>query len=174
MNRHSTNPWARLRVLLMVPAVAFAAVVASACKQDASDTENLKAQNYESAELATVPVDTINGVIGSNITPEDLVFMVVEDQPEFPGGTEAMLKFFQDNMAYPESCKEAGIQGRVIATFVVEKDGSVTDIEIAKSVHPDLDAEAIRVIKAMPAWKPGKQRGELVRVKFAVPVNFKL
>ena len=174
MNRHSTNPWARLRVLLMLPAVAFAAVVASACKQDASDTENLKAQNYESAELATVLVDTINGVIGSNITPEDLVFMVVEDQPEFPGGTEAMLKFFQDNMVYPESCKEAGIQGRVIATFVVEKDGSVTDIEIAKSVHPDLDAEAIRVIKAMPAWKPGKQRGELVRVKFAVPVNFKL
>ena len=85
-----------------------------------------------------------------------------------------MLKFFQDNMVYPESCKEAGIQGRVIATFVVEKDGSVTDIEIAKSVHPDLDAEVVRVLSESPAWEPGRNdKGEAVPVRFVFPVVFK-
>ena len=104
----------------------------------------------------------------------DDVFMVVEEMPEYPGGTEALLNFLRENINYPEYCKENKIQGRVIVTFVVEKDGSIVEAEVVKSVNEELDAEALRVISSMPKWKPGKQRGENVRVKYTVPVNFKL
>ena len=104
----------------------------------------------------------------------DEVFMVVEDQPEFPGGTAALLEYLRKNIKYPAICRENNIQGRVIVTFVVNKDGSIVDIEVAKSVNPSLDKEAIRVISQMPKWKPGSQRGKPVRVKYSVPVNFRL
>lgn len=100
--------------------------------------------------------------------------MVVEEMPEFEGGTEALLMFLRDNITYPERCKEEEIQGRVIVTFVVNKDGSIVEPEVVKSVDPDLDAEALRVVSMMPAWKPGKQKGEAVRVRYTVPVNFRL
>ena len=174
MNRHSTNPWARLRVLLMLPAVTLAILLASACKDDAGDSENIKADNVEAVELESFPVDTINGVIGHGITPEDMAFMVVEEMPEFEGGTEALLMFLRDNITYPERCKEEEIQGRVIVTFVVNKDGSIVEPEVVKSVDPDLDAEALRIVSMMPAWKPGKQAGKEVRVKYTIPVNFRL
>ena len=104
----------------------------------------------------------------------DEVFMVVEDQPEFPGGTAALLEYLRKNIKYPAICRENNIQGKVIVTFVVNKDGSIVDIEVAKSVNPSLDKEAIRVISQMPKWKPGSQRGKPVRVKYSVPVNFRL
>ena len=174
MNRHSTNPWARLRVLLMLPAVTLAILLASACKDDAGDTENLNTEIYEAVEWETVPIDTVNGVIGHGITPEDVAFMVVEDAPEFKGGTDALLEYLRDNLEYPERCRQEEIQGRVIVTFIVEKDGSIVEPEVVKSVDPDLDAEALRVVSMMPAWKPGKQAGKEVRVKYTVPVNFRL
>lgn len=174
MNRHSTNPWARLRVLLMLPVVALAILLASACKNDAIASENLKADIVESVELEPVPIDTINGVIGHGITPEDVAFMVVEEMPEFPGGTEALLEYLRSNLNYPKNCKENKIQGRVLVTFVVNKDGSISDAEVVKSVDPELDAEALRVINGMPTWTPGKQKGETVRVKFTVPITFLL
>jgi len=79
-----------------------------------------------------------------------------------------------DNINYPETCRKDSIQGRVIITFVVEKDGSISSAEVVKSVHEKLDTEALRVINAMPKWKPGKQRGKVVRVEYAIPVKFKL
>ena len=174
MNRHSTNPWARLRVLLMLPAVTLAILLASACKDDASGTENLNAEINEAVEWEAVPIDTVNGVIGHGITPEDEVFMVVEDAPEFKGGTDALLEYLRDNIEYPERCKQEEIQGRVIVTFVVEKDGSIVEPEVVKSVDPELDAEALRLVSNMPAWTPGKQNGKEVRVRYSVPVNFRL
>lgn len=104
----------------------------------------------------------------------DEVFVVVEDQPEFPGGTAALLEYLRKNIKYPSVCRENNIQGKVIVTFVVNKDGSIVDIEVVKSVNPLLDKEAIRVISQMPKWKPGAQRGKPVRVKYSVPVNFRL
>ena len=174
MNRHSTNPWARLRVLLMLPAVTLAILLASACKDDAGDSENIKAEILETVELETAPLDTINGVIGHGITPEDVAFMVVEDMPEFKGGTEALLEYLRENLEYPERCKQEEIQGRVIVTFVIDKDGSIVEPEVVKSVDPDLDAEALRVVSQMPAWNPGKQAGKEVRVRYTVPVTFRL
>ncbi len=102
------------------------------------------------------------------------IFVVVEEQPEFPGGNTAMMKFLGDNIKYPIIAQENGIQGRVITNFVVERDGSITDVQVVRGVDPSLDKEAVRVIQSMPKWKPGKQRGTTVRVRFTLPVVFRL
>lgn len=104
----------------------------------------------------------------------DEIFVVVENQPEFPGGNGAMMKFLSENINYPVIAQENGIQGRVICNFVVERDGSITDVQVVRGVDPSLDREAMRVIKQMPRWKPGKQRGQAVRVRFTLPVVFRL
>ncbi|MBR6121468.1 MAG: energy transducer TonB [Prevotella sp.] len=105
---------------------------------------------------------------------ETKVFDVVEQMPEFPGGQAALLKWIGDNIKYPAIAEENGIQGRVVCTFVVERDGSVTDVQVARSIDPSLDKEAVRVLKKMPKWIPGRQNGSAVRVKYTVPVTFKL
>lgn len=102
------------------------------------------------------------------------IFVVVEEQPEYPGGNAAMMKFLSDNIKYPVIAQENGIQGRVITNFVVERDGSITDVQVVRGVDPSLDKEAVRVIQSMPKWKPGKQRGSPVRVRFTLPVVFRL
>ena len=105
---------------------------------------------------------------------ENKGFDVVEQMPSFPGGMPALMQWLSQNIKYPVIAAENGVQGRVIVQFVVEKDGSVTDVHVAKSVDPSLDKEATRVVKAMPKWNPGKQNGSAVRVKYTVPVMFKL
>jgi len=102
------------------------------------------------------------------------VFDVVEQMPQFPGGMPALMKWLQDNMKYPKEAQDAKQQGRVIVSFVVEKDGSITNVRVVKSVAPALDEEAIRVVKAMPNWSPGMQNGEPVRVNYTVPISFQL
>lgn len=105
----------------------------------------------------------------------DVVFVVVETMPEFPGGQQALFKYLSENVKYPVIAQENGIQGRVICQFVVNKDGAIVEVEVVRSGgDPSLDKEAVRVIKSMPKWKPGKQRGKPVRVKYTVPVNFRL
>lgn len=100
------------------------------------------------------------------------VFDVVEQMPVYPGGPSALIGFLNQNVHYPEECEEMGIQGRVICSFVVERNGDVTDVKVVKPVHPALDAEAVRVISSMPRWIPGRQNGEPIRVKYTVPVSF--
>ncbi|MDD3356897.1 MAG: M56 family metallopeptidase [Dysgonamonadaceae bacterium] len=102
------------------------------------------------------------------------IFVVVEEQPEFPGGTSALMKFIGDNIKYPVEAQKKDIDGRVITNFIVEKDGSLSNISIVEGVHPLLDAEAVRMISTMPKWKAGKQRGVKVRVKYTLPVVFRL
>ena len=104
----------------------------------------------------------------------DVPFVVVEKMPSFPGGETALFKYLGDNIKYPVIAQESGIQGRVICQFVVNRDGSIVDIEVVRSVDKSLDAEAIRVISKMPRWTPGMQRGKTVRVKYTLPVNFRL
>jgi protein TonB len=105
---------------------------------------------------------------------ETKVFDVVEQMPSFPGGPSALFEYLSKNIKYPVVAEENGVQGRVIVTFVVEKDGSITDVRVVKSVDPSLDKEAQRVVKSMPRWIPGKQNGSAVRVKYTVPVTFRL
>ena len=102
------------------------------------------------------------------------VFDVVEEMPSFPGGQGALMSFLSSNIKYPVVAQENGVQGRVIVGFVVERDGSITDVKVMRSVDPSLDREAQRVVRAMPKWKPGKQNGSAVRVKYTVPVVFRL
>lgn len=102
------------------------------------------------------------------------VFLVVEEQPEFPGGMAKLMKYFSDNVRYPVVAAENGIQGRVICQFTVWRDGSIRDIVVLRGVDKSLDKEAVRLIENMPKWKPGKQRGKEVSCKFTVPVSFRL
>lgn len=102
------------------------------------------------------------------------IFEVVEQMPSFPGGDKALMDFLQNNVKYPVVAQENGVQGRVVISFVVEKDGSITDVRVVRSVDPSLDKEAARVVKSMPRWIPGKQNGAAVRVKYNVPVSFRL
>ncbi len=105
---------------------------------------------------------------------ETRVFDVVEQMPSYPGGSGALMEYLSKNIKYPPVAEENGVQGRVILQFVVERDGSITDVKVLKSVDPSLDKEAIRVVKSMPRWIPGKQNGQAVRVKFTLPVTFRL
>ncbi len=105
---------------------------------------------------------------------EEQVFDVVEQMPQFPGGDAALFEYLSKNIKYPTIAEENGVQGRVIVTFVVERDGSITDVQVVKSVDPALDKEASRVVAGMPSWIPGKQNGSAVRVKYTVPVTFRL
>ena len=102
------------------------------------------------------------------------MFDVVEQMPSFPGGPQALFEYLSKHIKYPVVAEENGVQGRVIVTFVVERDGSVTDVRVAKSVDASLDKEAVRVVSGMPRWIPGKQNGSAVRVKYTVPVTFRL
>ena len=105
---------------------------------------------------------------------ENKVFDVVEQMPSFPGGQSALMQFLQSNVKYPVVAQENGVQGRVVVSFVVERDGSITDVQVVRSVDPSLDREAQRVVRSMPKWIPGKQNGQAVRVKYNVPVSFRL
>ncbi|MBR3435933.1 MAG: energy transducer TonB [Bacteroidales bacterium] len=105
---------------------------------------------------------------------EEEVFLVVEEDPEFPGGLDALSKFIADNIKYPQLAKENNITGKVFVSFVVEKDGRVGQVKILRDIGGGCGNEAVRVVKMMPRWKPGKQRGKAVRTQFNLPVNFDL
>jgi len=105
---------------------------------------------------------------------EQQIFMVVESMPAFPGGETELHRYLAENIKYPQMAKESGIQGRVFVTFVVERDGKVTDVKVLRGIGGGCDEEAIRVVKNMPKWTPGKQRGKPVRVQFNLPVKFTL
>lgn len=102
------------------------------------------------------------------------VFDVVEKMPEYPGGQAALFEYLQKNVKYPADAEKKKVEGRVLVTFVVNTDGSITDIEVVRKAFPSLDAEAVRVISGMPRWKPGEQKGQKVRVKYTVPLTFRL
>ena len=107
-------------------------------------------------------------------SPNQEVFQIVEQMPEFPGGNTALLEFNGQNVEYPQFSKENGIQGRVFVSFIIEPDGSVSNVKILRGVSEEIDEEAIRVVKSMPNWEPGMSRGKKVRVAYTLPINFKL
>lgn len=105
---------------------------------------------------------------------EDEIFTIVEKQPSYPGGDKARVEFINKNIKYPTIAQESGIQGTVYVSFVVNKDGKIVDVQVVRGVHQSLDNEAIRVVKAMPPWVPGEQRGKPVRARFTLPIRFTL
>ena len=105
---------------------------------------------------------------------DDMIFTVVEQQPEYPGGMEAMSKFIGKNLKYPSTARRMGVDGKVFVQFVVDKEGKISDVQVIKGVSADCDKEAVRVVQMMPAWKPGKQNGKAVKARFVLPIRFKL
>jgi periplasmic protein TonB len=131
---------------------------------DAEANENTQVEAY------VAPVKTEE----EESAEEAQIFMVVESMPEYPGGEAALYAYLAENIKYPQMAKESGIQGRVFVTFVVERDGRVTDVRVLRGIGGGCDEEAIRVVEGMPKWTPGKQRGKSVRVQYNLPVKFTL
>lgn len=128
---------------------------------------------------AQKPATSPKVVPAKKVSPQkadnDTLFCSIADpMPEFPGGTAKLTEFIKTNIHYPQTCKNDSIQGRVLVRFTVEKDGSITDAKVIRSVHPDLDKEALRVVNLMPKWKPGTQNGKPVRVHYVIPFKFSL
>ena len=134
------------------------------------DLEILDAEDESENKPVENPSDF--GEYGDEDTGDDDIFQIVEDVPTFPFGDVS--KWIAKNVKYPQIAAENNIQGKVFMNFVIEKDGSITDVKVLRGVDPALDKEAIRVIKSMPKWKPGKQRGKPVRVSFNLPITFTL
>ena len=157
MNKQTSNPLARFKYLLFVPlAIALLAMNSTVIRANVQ-------KKVVKTTKTTKKADASNKV-----------YEVVEQMPTFPGGDAALMKYLAENIKYPVSAQKAKEQGRVVVQFIVEKDGAVTGVKTVRSVTPVLDAEAVRVIKAMPKWTPGRQGGQPVRVKYNVPVSFRL
>ena len=154
------------------PEAPSVAEVLNIVEDDAKIEETAVASTEETGKAVEVKYVPVK--VEEEEPEEQTIFQVVEVMPEFPGGMGECLKFLGKNIKYPTIAQENGVQGRVIVQFVVNKDGSIVDPVVVRSVDPYLDKEALRVIKTMPKWKPGQQRGKAVRVKYTVPVTFKL
>lgn len=124
--------------------------------------------------LALLLMVNTNAMAQSKKIANDKVLEKAEVMPQFPGGDQAMMKFVSENVQYPEEAKEKEISGRVMVGFIVEKDGSISDVKVVKGIGGGCDEEAVRVVKAMPKWKPGKEKGKPVRVSYQMPIIFKL
>lgn len=157
-----------LKLLALLPIAAMALAMNARNIAGSPDDPSLRPTTTDTelptGGATTVAADTVPGK----------VYDVVEQMPCFPSGDIAMVEYLRQNIRYPAEAHKEGIEGRVIATFVVEKDGSISDIVINRSVHPLLDEEAKRVIAAMPKWTPGRQNGQPVRVKYTIPISFRL
>ena len=190
MLKEKSNPWARVKYLYVLPLAALAVTAFARPEVSAVTDEISSAKVNDLAEMVKTNLpESVVEAVKDTLPPgvihvpqevkDDLkgtpVFEVVEQMPEYPdGGMAGLMEYFKKNMRYPEAAKEAGMQGRVTVQFVVNKDGSISGAKVLRSVEPDFDAEAIRLVNAMPKWKPGMQDGKPVPVKFTVPVKFML
>ena len=174
MMKKQTSPWARMKALFVLP-VAFVAVAVISCTSPKEKKTGADQEAVQQSQPASAPeIQVVTYAPQPKEVEQGEVFQVVEEQPMFPGGMEEMMKFLQQNVKYPKEAYEQGKQGRVIVQFVVNTDGSISNDTIVRSVDPLLDAEALRVVRSMPNWTPGKQKGEAVRVRFTLPVTFRL
>ncbi len=141
---------------------------------DVEIEDELEIEDSEADDETMIDVAPIITTSEEEEEDEAQVFFIVEDMPEFPGGELALRKFIANSIKYPVIAQENGIQGKVYVTFVVDKNGAVSNAKIARGVDPSIDKEALRVVSNLPKWKPGKQRGKPVRVSYTVPINFVL
>ena len=163
MNQKKSNKWMMLKALFVIPVATLAVSVFA-------NTTNM-------SNMAKAANTTANSISTNNMQTkqsDSKVFVAVEVMPKFKGGNKALMEYLMMNVKYPESAAKAKQQGRAVVGFVVKKDGTVSDVYIVKSTGYDvLDNEAMRVVKSMPAWEPGKQKGKPVDVKYFVPITFR-
>ena len=187
MMRKKSNPWARAKYLYVLPlaAVAVAAFARPEISEPLNEISRVKVTEFPAISDAVTSesiekADTLRGkpnkivIVGDKKNPdnEEEPYSMVEQMPQFPDGTKALMEYISKNLRYPEDAKRDKIEGRVIARFTVKKDGSIADVEILRGVSPSLDAEAIRVLSGMPKWQPGMQNGKAVDVKYTIPIAF--
>ena len=139
-----------------------------------TETERRGDTSTYSIETFSISGSLFETLLDVATSKEDTVYQIAEEMPEFPGGVEALMDYVGRNVKYPEEAKDKEIQGRVFVSFVIEKDGSVNEVKVLRGIGGGCDEEAVRVIKAMPKWTPGKQKGKPVRVNYQIPINFKL
>ena len=164
LNRKRTRNIMRSKYLMFIPVTALL-ILFSNCTNTGKEEST-----EEKAEVKYIPTE----VKPDTVDIDNAVFDMVEEMPEFKGGNKALMDYLAANLQYPKGAETKGTQGRVIVQFIVNTDGSIDDAKVVRSVDPELDAEALRVINGMPKWKPGTQKGEPVRVKYTVPVVFRL
>lgn len=179
MTTKKSSRWQQLRALAVVPVAALALVAFAQ-----PEVKNVEEQVEQAVSTPQPQMATPDGSWKAQTLPLDpqtlqktdttKVFDVVEQMPEFPGGTQELMQFLYSNIKYPKDAMEADMQGRVLVTFVVNADGQVVEPQVVKGVCPSLDAEALRVVGLMPKWKPGMQKGHAVRVKYTIPISFRL
>ncbi|GHT37218.1 cell envelope biogenesis protein TonB [Bacteroidia bacterium] len=169
MNKKRSRAIGRTKYLMFIPLTALLMLLSNlaACSVGEKAEKAEESPNPEVAEAPGVTAEAQN-------QPDNGVFTVVDEMPKYPGGDGALLKFIADSIKYPAEAQENGIQGRVVAYFIVNQDGSISNPTLLKGVEPSLDEEALRIIKSMPKWTPGKIKGEPVRVKYTIPVTFRL
>jgi TonB family protein len=165
MNKERSKSIGRIKYLLLLPVCALLFMMSSA------------PVNAQSTKSTTHPDGSVTIKYGGKdmvikAAGEDF-YQVVEEMPQFPGGVKALMDYLKTNVKYPEAAKAAKIEGRVTTSFIVGEDGVIRDVKVLRSVSPELDAEAIRVMSSMPKWEPGKQDGKPVPVRYTVPINFK-
>ena len=165
MNKQRSKSIGRIKYLLLLPVCALLFMMSST----PVSAQSTKSTTHPDGSV-TIKYGGKDMVIKA--AGED-AYQVVEEMPEFPGGMKALMDYLSTNVKYPEAAKQAGISGRVTTRFVVGEDGVIRDVKVVRSVSPELDAEAIRVMSSMPKWKPGKQDGKPVPVRYTVPVNFR-
>ncbi|WP_336325119.1 M56 family metallopeptidase [Porphyromonas pogonae] len=177
MNKKASRSITKLGYLAIIPMGALLITAgnlflakAEPVQAPMSMTENI----FPDVSVETLTSANENPLLQIQTPQDDKVYTVVEQLPSFPGGQAALMKYLAKNIQYPADAQKKNIQGKVVVTFIVNKDGSLSDINIARGVDTSLDKEALRVIEGMPKWKPGKQKGEIVRCKFALPVVYKL
>lgn len=172
MNKKRTKEIGRTKYLMFLPLAALLMIIS-----------NIEAVARTTKQLATEVIEAVDismeqppkAIVHTNDSiPEDVIFEVVEVSPDFVGGMSKLMEYLSKNIKYPVEAQKAGKQGRVVVQFVVDKDGSILLPRIVRGIDPELDKEAIRVISTMPKWKPGFQRGKAVKVRFTVPVMFRL
>ncbi len=176
MLKEKSSPWARVKYLYVLPLVALA-VSAFARPEVSAVADELSSAKVNDlvASMKTNQVETASVAVKDTLMPDEPVFEVVEQMPEFPdGGMAGLMEYFKKNLRYPEEAKKAGMQGRVVVQFLINKNGAISDASVLRSVDRLLDAEAVRLVRSMPKWKPGMQKGKAVTVKYTLPVQFRL
>ncbi|MBI9036621.1 MAG: M56 family metallopeptidase [Bacteroidales bacterium] len=174
MTKSKSAHRAKFKLLLVLPLIVMLifAFSVTTSKSVTAQNKNLKKENVKTEKKKSPRLVKVSETEKDQNQEE--VFLVVEKPPKYPGGESAKQSFFKENLKYPKAAKEKGIQGTVYVTFVVENDGSITNIQLLRGVDPLLDNEAIRVMKSMPKWEPGTQRGKKVRVQVNLPIKFAL
>lgn len=172
MTKNENKKWSRLFLMAFL-SMAFISPAFVSCTMDSAKEEISEPQEVINEPVKPEVPEEVKTEETETETKEEL-FLVVETMPKFPGGEKAMYTYIGQNVKYPEKAKKEGVQGRVFITFVVEKDGRITEVELLRGVSEELDQEALRVMKGMPKWTPGEQRGKAVRVQYRMPIKFAL